>query len=1071
MSEIKHILLESGVEEIFRLIVVSGSYAGTYDIVKPDGWDEVNSKIDINDTFFNIENFIIGETEKIQFLEYNNPETYNLIKNVYNELRGDGQIIFKYIAVKDGQEFDILGENFEINLNKYLDEFERSKRKISFEIKKREAQSKFLNREETTIDLFAEKDLDENDIEPIETFTIGYKKGDKVLTNFYFFDNTDDRDVQLTFAKYHIFPFIRSNEFQFGVNDNEKAGWFDYFPHQYKYLGPFVTVDILSKNVKIEISNFDMISLAYSDIPVTLKAFIDYGESRVREVTLVESTYAPELFGSRIRIENETFKIGNLLAGQSLLIAITADDGSEIQIKNLNSNASITVTTDLSSPLVSTKAVRVKDAINQVCKNYTSSEISFNSSKLLSPGGNFYNSSLSTGVYLRGLPSKYTVGQKIKTSFKSMFFDGLAPLMALGYDNNGDDLIVEDIGFFFKDLQSYDLSGKTFKEEDYKLENDKGLSFNQLFFGSKKYSTDNKDDIVNFNTTIETTTPIITVKNKFDKQTELIIDEFKIQELIEDNSSSTNNNDDDLVLIDLVDSNNYWDDAVFEDTVHANVDGFLKLTCITTPFDTTFIDVGTIITIKESLNAGTYTVLEVKNAGIILNKTSGIEEGVNDTPITYKIESLIKNRTGSETEGFTNVDNVRDITSSVNLRHNPKYQMARWFKYFGSGLTRKAGTDLIKINDYKNDSKAEMQTNDPVLNNELQGLVKIGEDEPLSRFRNQYNTLFDGRIIEITLKQVRWYEFMDLYKKWKFGIDDDLDTCRGYITVNTPDGLMDVYPFGDDAFSHSKIENELSIKGKVKGLHIENPILNSVIQIDRNTVKLEWDYSEKFINPTIDIQYSIDNSNWITVQTVVNVKESEFSSEAFNGLLTGQNILFRVMLNNVEFYNRKSNVLSLQWKYNDFAITEISRNENTDCGFSYYTFELKTTTLVEFNIDYTFESNPGGSSALVRRVDNNAEVVNLSIPYGPNDEITGSSTHSINNSSLQLQVILKNTDRTEDNKALNCFSGTNDINVSAYLTIDISNDKNSDVTQLFVGDQTLKYYYNRPIPEPEVPEA
>lgn len=1067
MSEIKHILLENGVEEIFRLIVVSGNYAGTYDIVKPNGWDEVDSKIDINDEFFNIDNFIIGDTEKIQFLEFNNPEIYKLVKNVYNELRGDGQIIFKYIGVKDGEEFDLLGENFEINLNKFNNEFEKSKGKLSFEIKKREAQSKFLNREETTIDLFADKDIDDNDIEPVETFTMGYKKGDKVLSNFYFYSTGSQGVIQITLAKYHMFQFTRSEEYEFGINTNENAGFYDNGITNMQNLGPFITTDILLKNVKIEFSNLNFVISAPDNVlkQAALKAIIQVGATIVREIEIVHTaSSAPGDTATGIVVENGVYNIGNLQKGESLYLVVVADDGSSTRLTTLNTETSITITTDLSSPLVKTQAVRVKDAIAQVCKNYTAGEILFDQSKLLSLGGYYYNSSFSTGVYLRGLPSKYTVGQKIKTSFKSMFFDGLAPLLALGYDTVKDKVIVEDIGFFFKDIQTYDLSDKLYKEDDYKLENDKTIAFNQLFFGSKKYSTDNKDDIRNFNTTIETTTPLITVKNKFDKQTELIIDEFKIQELIEDNSSATNDNDDDLVMIDLVESIDYWDDAVFENVYHENFEGNLRLTCITTPFDTTFIEVGTLITIIEGINAGTYTVLELEIGGsIILDKTTDIEIANRDTPIKYKIDSVIKNRTGSPTEGFTNIDGVRDEATSANLRHNPKFHLARWFKYFASGFTKKPNESKIKVTNYKNDSKIKLEVNDPAMANELQGLVTVAEDEQLSKFRSQYDTFFDGRIIELTLKQVQWFEFMDLYNKWKFGIDDDLDTCRGYITVDTPEGLLDVYPFGKDALVHSKIENELSIKGKVKGLHVEPPTLLSVIQIDRTTLKLTWDYSDLFINAESSIQYSIDNLNWIEIYSAGSAKQCEFSVEELNSILTGETVYFRVLINSSNFSNRRSNILDLDWQFNDFVITEISRTENTNCGFSYYTFELKSTISVEFNINWNLASNPGGSTALVRRVDNNEEILSLSVPYGEYNEDNGDSSHTVNNESLQLQVILKNTDRNEENRSLNCFSGNNEIYVSGYLTIKIANTSYGDNIILYLGAETLKYYYERPI--------
>ena len=93
MSEINHILYENGVTEIFRLVVVSGQHAGSYDIMKPDKWDDIDSILDINDDFFNVDNFIIGDTEKIRILEYQDPKTFKLVKNVYEEFGSDAQVL------------------------------------------------------------------------------------------------------------------------------------------------------------------------------------------------------------------------------------------------------------------------------------------------------------------------------------------------------------------------------------------------------------------------------------------------------------------------------------------------------------------------------------------------------------------------------------------------------------------------------------------------------------------------------------------------------------------------------------------------------------------------------------------------------------------------------------------------------------------------------------------------------------------------------------------------------------------------------------------------------------------
>ena len=185
MKGIKNIQYQSGVGQIFRLEVLSGKYAGIHEIQEPDGFDALDISIDVNEEYYNIDNFILGETSKIKILEYNDKRTFDIIKGVYDEQGGDGQIIFKWYVVHNGMEKDILGAGFEINLNKYQLNYENSQRVIECEIKKREAQNKFYTREDTTINLFAKKNLDENQIEPIGSQEIVLKAEVSELSAFW----------------------------------------------------------------------------------------------------------------------------------------------------------------------------------------------------------------------------------------------------------------------------------------------------------------------------------------------------------------------------------------------------------------------------------------------------------------------------------------------------------------------------------------------------------------------------------------------------------------------------------------------------------------------------------------------------------------------------------------------------------------------------------------------------------------------------------------------------------------------------------------------------------------------
>lgn len=1029
MVPIKHILYENGVREIFKLVVPFGNHAGTYEIEKPDGWDDVDSKVSMDPDLFFVKDFIIGESEKLRFMQYEHKKAYDILKAVKNEQGTDGLVHFKCIGVKDGIEYDLLKDNFDVDFSKYSHTFDKSMFKIELEIKKSEAQNKLFTRDETTIDLFDVKDLDENDIVPVQTFDIGYKKGDKALSNFYTYDVSQFRyGAVVPGFKFGFFSFKRADDYEFGDNTNAYASYTNFDTNLFarRYQGDFIQTNISLPNIKIEITNLEISVNKGSGIiaDASLYALVKNGVTGVRSQKLADS------ISGVIKIDNEIFSIGNLIPGENLTLEIRTNEDVNIGLLPVKDNTSIEITTNLESPLVKTKGVRLISALNLLVKNYTSSALSVISNSI-GVNGAYYNTCISTGMYLRGLPAIY-LNQKIKTSFKSALSEGAAKLLCLGFDVLNADVVIEDISYFFKNVKIYDLSQKQYIQDGYKVENDKDIVFNTLLFGSKKFSTNVKEDIKNFTTSSESNTPIKSIKNKFDKQTSLIIDEFKIKELIEDKSSSTNDNDDDLVLIDLVQTTDYWDTGIFENTIHSTEAGFLQLNCTETAFDTTLIEVGNVVQITEGKNIGSWTVVSIDASKMILDKTTGIETGVIDTPIRYRIASLTKNRTR---EGFTDPLNIRNFDTATNIRHNPKYHMARWFKWFGSGLRKKGNDELIKTTNYKNNSEAQMRINSDDLANELPDLVTVGNNETLGRLRAYSETLFNGDLLSISYIDITFQEFIMIYESWRYGINDDRNQSRGYLTLNTPDGIYDVFPFGEEPFSHDKKTNILTINSKVKGKSVDNPTLLSVEQLTKDTVRLVWDFNDDYINPISKIQYSVDGSNWITLKEVADLKTDDTQSILFFNILTGTNVYFRVIVSTPDYHNKVSNTLMIAWQFNDWVYSEIQRSIDSACGTSSLRFQLIGTGT--FDIDWHFLSYPGGGFFRVAD-DLNNEIASVYSFYGVDSDDTVTSNHVLNNESFTFNVQLKPTDNDGLNQ-LQCSFGNNTVIVNADLLINIKN--------------------------------
>lgn len=890
MKGIKNIQYQSGIGQIFRLEVLTGKYEGIHEIQEPDGFDALDISIDVNEEYYNIDNFILGETSKIKILEYNDKEAFNIIKGVYDEQGGDGQILFRWYVVHNGTEKDILGEGFEINLNKYQLNYENSQRVIECEIKKREAQNKFYTREDTTINLFAKKNLDENQIEPIGSREIvlkaeeeeiktewwmddygenydwyNYKKniGNKNLDPWFQYQKTVS-NIKFIPPKTWVFPkFNRREDSKLGENiplyggdwkasitreELQDPAWAAQYPRymyehgEITYWGQntlFHTRNELS-NVVFSISNLHFKARSYS-LKKGYNPLYNEDNKGYREnykpfsfsiALLIETPHASNTIFlkssidtdignySEMNIVNEGWAIGDLPANSTVKIGIMPHNdirNKEFIITGKVSHTSLKISSSIDKLGRKSKVVSLFDAIDKVAENYSDGKIRL-VSNILSEGGKYTNQYVATGAFLRGVANIFLGENKINTSFKSLFYEGASPLLALGFDVIEDKLIVEDIDYFFKDVQAYDLTGKDFVQENLTIENDKDISYNNLIFGTKKYSTKKKGDIFNFNTKMECSTPIKSVKKKLDKTTGFIIDEYKIQDLLDDTNDNTNDNDDDLVLIDTV-TGSYIDSGSFPDVVHSDAGGVLTLTASKSPWDTLPFKVGDKIKIVEGLNVGEYTILAIKSHTLTLDKRTGIEQGTILTKIEHTLTDVIKNRNATATDGFISAEGVKNKRTAVNLYHNPKYHMKRWFPLFGGGLSKKPNSENIIVTNYKNNGKIEVEPDTDKIPYLPKEKDILNENINLERLRKSSRVLFGTENIEVTLTNVSFEEFYNLYNRWRIGEDiytGEKIPSRGYIDVYISGETYSIYPFGTEALQYDKGANELTIKGKIK---------------------------------------------------------------------------------------------------------------------------------------------------------------------------------------------------------------------------------------------------------------
>ena len=834
---IKHALYQEKVEETFFIEVKSGAKQGTYSILKPDGFDEIISLVDVGDDFFNVKNVILGESQSISILENQDKKTFDILEFVNEEQGIDAIVTFKYKVKNKNEEIDVLLDRYEINFNKFKIGYEKEKKVISTEIRISESASRMANRDDTTVNLFSEKSLDDNTIAKANYTNIVYKHGNKLLQNFYFF-KPDQREDIFSFKSsksgykrnpnefFHLYLY---SDIQFGYDLSSRTPYGSYhsydngFPHGdyvYQFTRVLFQADISYDLVKLEISNLDVIiKQSNSATPFKLIARIRSGYNNTSRDIILENSSTEDINGITyevMAIQNKIYELGFIDKDDIVDVFYKLDNGVTMD-KNSdciarNTETSLKIKTYIGTPSRKSRILRLKDALQSISDRYSDGYVTVKSNSL-SNGGQWYNTGVTTGLFLRGVANIFLGEEKIMASMDSVFNKGASPLLGLGCDLQDKFLVVEPIDYFFKDVVSYDLSHKEFEHESLDIKNNSNISFNKLLFGTKKFSTNKNGDLLNFNTKLEATTPLKTVKKTFDKKSDAIIDEDEISSLIDDNSSSTNDKDDEIAIIDLVKKDIYTDVGVLYDCEHdIDSNGKLLLKCYNPPFDVMPLQLGMDFTILAGFNVGTYKILEIDKYKLTLDKNTNIEEGKRNTRISFVIKDIIKNRTF---DGFSDIENVRDKETSVNLRHNPKFQLARWFGFYGGGFDKKLSTENIIINSYKNNGKVKLKANDVSLNNEIQNLVQLNENISLADLRNYKQPYFSSQEIEVTILNVMFYEFIDLLNKWRYETDTWKNN-RGYIKLNLDGVEYKVYPMGDKALEHDKKYNELTIRGYVK---------------------------------------------------------------------------------------------------------------------------------------------------------------------------------------------------------------------------------------------------------------
>ena len=336
------------------------------------------------------------------------------------------------------------------------------------------------------------------------------------------------------------------------------------------------------------------------------------------------------------------------------------------------------------------------------------------------------------------------------------------------------------------------------------------------------------------------------------------------------------------------------------------------------------------------------------------------------------------------------------------------------------------------------------------MSNELQGKTTLNLNESLFKLRENNDAIFSGQTIEITISEVLFYEFFECYTNWRLN--------RGYISVNSPLGVIKIYPFGKKAFKYEAGRNELTIIGKIKNdVSVANlPILENVMFVNSDTISMTWNYNgETYTSGDTLLQVSKDNVSWTTISTALLTETSKtVTSSYFDEVLSGTNLYFRVLVKSN--YNAKSNIIEKEWTFNKIVFKQISLNENESCGLSTMEFEIRGSGTA--NITWNFTSNPTGGNCRIIDIDNNIELISFDSPSGGAlDLYTDTETSSfVITSPRKFRIELRDTNIV-DNELLYCLETETSYFTNASLGIDIETPDSSYQFSKILYTSGLKY--------------
>ena len=704
---------------------------------------------------------------------------------------------------------------------------------FSCKVVQSKSQALIKKRENVKVNLFSDKDVDDNDIEPLVTENVLIKA--KPI-----------RKIS-TWETEEIFFNEQMSADGFGARDTE---WYIFNPtnlqsydidDSYQYFQPiigrdsptsinndledsFISLKAINnlKDITINITNLDYILSPYKvggDGYVEYRFNVCYGEN------WEDST--KELLFSGVADENQTISensdytisIPYLNRNDKIWVYFwykvrkSSIDGQKFVARTTINAMDVSINATSTSYNTICPSIRLKDAVSYNVKSICGLDTVF---PIADVNGSMYNQRVINGNALRNIPDK-------------PFYFSMKEINEWLPEINGDSEVADEVYIgiyddFYKNIECGYFD--TVKFDDYEKSFNERYAINQFNYKYSKYQSQKENEIENTYDAVhgesEWLLGNVFVENKKDVKVGFVRDAFLIAETqeksLEQTETTTTQEDDTIFILDTIES---VDDYIFKEVdyiqhvykeddnvLELNNDGNFSFLLIGVTANTDFKILG------DDPNAGTYNVVEVSERKLTLESNSGTVDNNGDriTEFEYVVTKETAPYKLRGSEGFNIIDGVSAKDDYANLVYTVKRNIINfWSKYLATAniYTKKA----VKNTYYKNNPDGVFS---------YEGLTTIEGDD----FTPE-NPILSPHVHKITL-----ITDFTTYKN----LENKIKTERGFITVwDREDFLMKVYP-KEMKYKNSANQGELTIIGEERlDTSLINIVNNGIPYIEINS--------------------------------------------------------------------------------------------------------------------------------------------------------------------------------------------------------------------------------------------